>query len=507
MRQIAADVVAPAARRIANGDERVDGFPRDVFEGLAAAGLFRLPYKSEVGGDGLSHPVTATAVAIEELAYCSSSVAAIFDVHCILAGNALAHGTEEQQQAWLTHVADGSMIGAFATTEPEASSDLSPQAIQTVANRTDQGWVLNGHKRWISNSPVADFIVTLARTGDRLSMFIVDTTLPGVSVGMPDQKMGNRGQLTADVRYDNVQLGDDALLGGVEGQGLRHALATLTLGRIGIAAAGVGMAQAAFDHAIVHLSERRAFGRPIAANQHWQFLMADRATESRTRALCISRRRCDETPVNFFPNPKLRWRNTTPLAFRSISPATRSKPSAGLDSRANSAPTELQAQSRRSTATAKSARSTKAPTKFRSGLSPAISSVRKSPVNLRGRPPEVIRWQTLRLTVPSRSDKQPRIQLLDSAGPISIQISPGVYCWRPSERMKISLGQMLERLHRLLCRKTMRYPNEIVDYLRGQSRPRQSAFRIESSGMARAGLSRRAQRARTRRDNPCHALA
>ncbi len=304
MRQIAADVVAPAARRIANGDERVDGFPRDVFEGLAAAGLFRLPYKSEVGGDGLSHPVTATAVAIEELAYCSSSVAAIFDVHCILAGNALAHGTEEQQQAWLTHVADGSMVGAFATTEPEASSDLSPQAIQTVANRTDQGWVLNGHKRWISNSPVADFIVTLARTGDRLSMFIVDTTLPGVSVGVPDQKMGNRGQLTADVRYDNVQLGDDALLGGVEGQGLRHALATLTLGRIGIAAAGVGMAQAAFDHAIVHLSERRAFGRPIAANQHWQFLMADRATEienARTLYLKAALRR---DAGELFPEPE-----------------------------------------------------------------------------------------------------------------------------------------------------------------------------------------------------------
>lgn len=304
VRQTATDVVTPAARRIANGDERVDGFPRDVFDGLATAGLFRLPYESEVGGDGLSHPVTATAVAIEELAYCSSSVAAIFDVHCILAGNALAHGTEAQQQAWLTHVADGSMVGAFATTEPEASSDLSPQAIQTVANRTDQGWILNGHKRWISNSPVADFIVTLARTGDRLSMFIVDTTLPGVSVGVPDQKMGNRGQLTADVRYDNVQLGDDALLGGVEGQGLRHALATLTLGRIGIAAAGVGMAQAAFDHAIAHLSERRAFGRPIAANQHWQFLMADRATEienARTLYLKAALRR---DAGELFPEPE-----------------------------------------------------------------------------------------------------------------------------------------------------------------------------------------------------------
>lgn len=304
VRQVAADVVAPAARRIANGDERADGFPRDVFDELAAAGLFRVPFRSDVGGDGLAHPVTATAVAIEELAYCSSSIAAIFDVHCILAGNALTHGTDAQQQTWLSRVADGSVVGAFATTEPEASSDLSPQAVRTVAERTDQGWVLNGRKRWISNSPAADFIVTLARTGDRLSLFIVDTTLQGVRVGEPDLKMGNRGQLTADVTYDDVRLGDDALLGGVEGQGLRQALATLTLGRIGIAAAGVGMAQAAFDHAVAHLSQRHAFGRPVAANQHWQFLMADRATEienARTLYLKAALRR---DAGELFPEPE-----------------------------------------------------------------------------------------------------------------------------------------------------------------------------------------------------------
>lgn len=278
-RRIAAAVVEPAAARIANGDERVDGFPREVFDALAAEGLFQVPFTREVGGEGLTHPVTATAVVIEELAYYSSSISAVFDVHCILAGNALAHGTPEQQQRWLRQVAPGSVVGAFATTEPEASTDLSPQAVQTVAERRGDKWVLNGRKRWISNSPVAGFIVTLARTSERLSMFIVDTTLPGVRVGEPDLKMGNRGQLTADVYFDNVELTDNDLLGGVEGNGLRHALATLTLGRIGIAAAGVGMAQAAFDHAVSHLTTREAFGKPIAANQHWQFLMAERATE------------------------------------------------------------------------------------------------------------------------------------------------------------------------------------------------------------------------------------
>lgn len=303
-RKIATDVVAPTARQIANGDERVDGFPRDVFDGLGTAGLFRVPFGTGVGGEGLAHPVTATAVVIEELAYYSSSIAAVFDVHCILAGNALTHGTDAQQQRWLRPVADGTMVGAFATTEPEASSDLSPQAVQTVAVRHGHSWILNGRKRWISNSPVAGFIVTLARTGDRLSMFIVDTTLPGVRVGEPDQKMGNRGQLTADVWFDDVELTSEDLLGGVEGQGLRQALATLTLGRIGIAAAGVGMAQAAFDHAVAHLSTREAFGRKIAANQHWQFLMAERATEiENARSLYLKaalRRDAGET----FPEPE-----------------------------------------------------------------------------------------------------------------------------------------------------------------------------------------------------------
>ncbi|MFG2953593.1 acyl-CoA dehydrogenase family protein [Streptomyces sp. NPDC048291] len=279
VRRIAEHEVAPHAAAIAGGDERTDGFPRQVFDALATAGVFRIPFAGEVGGDGLTHPASATAAAIEELAYFSSSVAAVFDVHCILAGNALRQGTEEQRQRWLRKVAEGTVVGAFATTEPDASSDLSPEAIQTEAVRTETGWVLNGHKRWISNSPVAGFVVVLARTGTRLSMFIIDTTLPGVEVGLADRKMGNRGQLTADIWFTGVHLSDGDLLGGAEGHGLRHALSTLTYGRIGIAAAAVGMAQAAFDHSVAHLSTRHAFGKPVAANQHWQFLLAERATE------------------------------------------------------------------------------------------------------------------------------------------------------------------------------------------------------------------------------------
>ena len=307
VREIASRVVAPVAAPIANGDERVDGFPREVFEALAAEGLYRIPFGTDVGGDGLEHPATATAVAVEELAYYSNSVAAIFDVHCILAGNAVNQGSPEQRERWLKPLINGELVGAFATSEPAASSDLSPAAVSTRADPDGSsdtaGWVLNGRKRWITNSVVAGFIVVLARTGERLSTFIVPTNTPGLTVGTPDRKLGNRGQITADVILEDVRLGSEALL-GTEGGGLKIALQTLTYGRIGIGAAGVGMAQAAFDHTAAHLATRHAFGGPLAGKQHWQFLMADRATEleiARSLYLKAALRLDDGNP---FPEPE-----------------------------------------------------------------------------------------------------------------------------------------------------------------------------------------------------------
>ena len=110
-------IVAPAAAGIAGGDERLDGFPRDVFDALARAGLFRVPF-GPVGGDGIVYPATATAVTVEELAYCSSSVAAVFDVHSILAGNALDQGSTQQRARWLVPLLAGEIVGAFATSSP-----------------------------------------------------------------------------------------------------------------------------------------------------------------------------------------------------------------------------------------------------------------------------------------------------------------------------------------------------------------------------------------------------
>jgi butyryl-CoA dehydrogenase len=287
VREIADEHLAPVAHQLANQDERDDGFPSGVFAVLARSGLFRVPFPKDVGGEGLQFPAAATATAVEELGYHSNSVAAIFDVHCILAGNALNQGTAEQRQRWLGPIVAGDIVGAFATSEPGASSDLSPQAVQTIAEPRSGGWVLNGRKRWITNSVAAGVIVVLARTGTRLTTFIVPTDVPGVSVGTPDRKLGNRAQITADVILQDVRLDDSHVL-GEPGRGLSVALQALTYGRIGIGAAGVGMAQAAFDRTVAHLVTRSAFGSSLASKQHWQFLMADRATELETaRALYL----------------------------------------------------------------------------------------------------------------------------------------------------------------------------------------------------------------------------
>lgn len=269
--------VAPRGAEIAETQESKTSFPADVFEAMGAAGLFAIPFAAEDGGSGLINPVCATAVAIEELSYHSSSIGAIYDVHCILAGNALAAGSETIRARWLRPLIEGSLIGAFATTEPGASSDLSPHAVRTRAERDASGYLVSGRKRFISNAPVADLIVVLANAESGLTLFVVDTSSDGVEIGEPDRKLGNRGQLTADVILDRVRIPETNRIGG-EGQGLRIALETLTYGRVGIAAAGVGMAQAAFDRAVAHLKQREAFGQRLAEFQHWQFRMADHAT-------------------------------------------------------------------------------------------------------------------------------------------------------------------------------------------------------------------------------------
>jgi alkylation response protein AidB-like acyl-CoA dehydrogenase len=278
VREFAEKEVEPIAYELAQQEETKENFPMDVFNKMASQGLFQIPFPKEYGGRGLKYPVCATAVAIEELAYASNSIAAIYDVHCILAGHSLMYGSEELKGRYFKALIRGEIIGCFATTEPEASSELSARSVKTTAKRERNKWIINGKKRFITNAPVGDFVSTLCLIEGRLSEIVVDLHAKGVTVGEPDKKMGNRGQLTSDIWMDSVEVPEENLIGEI-GRGLHIALGTLTYGRIGIGASGVGMAQAAFDEAVDYMKKREVFAKKIAQFQYWQFRMAERAVQ------------------------------------------------------------------------------------------------------------------------------------------------------------------------------------------------------------------------------------
>lgn len=273
--------LAPHARDIGTREESADSFPWEAFRGLAEEGLFAAPFGADFGA-GLAHPMLATCTVTEEIAYHSSSMAGVYDGQCILVPQTLTYASDELRARLIPELTSGRTAFSFATTEPETSSDLTAERMQTVAEPTADGdYLLNGRKRWITNSVVAGWVSVLVRAGadsDRAAMFLVDLSTPGIRIGAPDLKMGHRGQITADIVFDDVRVPAGNLL-GQWGAGLGVALSALVRGRIGIGAAGVGVAQAALDLAVQRLRTRQVFGGPLGAMQHWQFTMAQRATE------------------------------------------------------------------------------------------------------------------------------------------------------------------------------------------------------------------------------------
>ncbi|WP_244223479.1 acyl-CoA dehydrogenase family protein [Amycolatopsis circi] len=278
MRTAVAERLAPYAREIGRREETADSFPWKAFRGLAEAGAFAVPFTAEYGR-GLAHPLLGTCTVTEEIAYHSSSMAGVYDGQCILVPKALSFAGAELQARLLPGLISGDLVFSFATTEPDASSDLSVDSLRTEAVEDGDGFVVNGRKRWITNSVVADWVTVLCRTGNGMTMLAVDLkNSEGVRVGKPDLKMGHHGQLTADIVFENVRVPRENVL-GQPGKGLSVALACLTYGRIGIAAAGVGVAQSALDLAVARLRSRHLFGKPLGAMQHWQYRLAERATE------------------------------------------------------------------------------------------------------------------------------------------------------------------------------------------------------------------------------------
>jgi alkylation response protein AidB-like acyl-CoA dehydrogenase len=270
--------LAPVAREIAQTPETRDSFPWSAFRGLASDGCFAVPFPAPHGA-GLEHPMLATCIVTEEIAYESSSMAGVYDGQCILNARCLSFAREEVRDRVLPALISGESAFSFATTEPDASSDLSPTTLKTVARRTDDGFVVNGRKCWITNSVVADWVCVLCRDGDEqaMTMLLVDMRSPGVTVGEPDTKMGHHGQITADIVFEDVEVPAEHVL-GEPGRGLGVALASLAAGRVGIGAAGVGVAQAAMDLAVERLGTRELFGKKLGEMQHWQYRLAEHAT-------------------------------------------------------------------------------------------------------------------------------------------------------------------------------------------------------------------------------------
>ncbi len=279
VRAFADSVLRPIARELNCEPERRDGFRHDVFDRMASAGLFAIPFPEDVGGRALRYPTLATLSVLEELAYYAPGIASsMYDAQAILVGNTLNQAPPALRGEFLPRLVRGEFVASFATSEPGASTDLSVRSVQTVAHRHDEGWLVTGRKRWITNAVAARYVILLCRTGDALSLLFVDMHAPGVSVSDPDMKMGNHAQLTADIEFKNVLVPHHHVLGEI-GAGLRSALGSLVLGRMGIGAVGVGMAQRAFDISSHYISHRSVFERPIAAFQHWQFRFAEHAMQ------------------------------------------------------------------------------------------------------------------------------------------------------------------------------------------------------------------------------------
>ena len=255
-------------------------YPEDAVRGMGELGLLGMIVPEEWGGAGadtLTH-----AVALEEIAAGDGACSTIMAVHnSVVCLPILNYGSDAQKERFLRPLATGGKLGAFALTEPTAGSDAG--AIDTRAEKIGNKYVLNGTKQFITSGKNADLVIVFAITdpmaGNKgMSAFIVPTETPGYQVASIEHKMGQRASDTCQLVFDDMELTPDLLL-GEEGQGYRIALSNLEGGRIGIAAQAIGMARAAYEHAVAYARERVTFGKPIIEHQAVIFRLAEMRTK------------------------------------------------------------------------------------------------------------------------------------------------------------------------------------------------------------------------------------
>ncbi|TDD83055.1 acyl-CoA dehydrogenase [Actinomadura darangshiensis] len=276
VRSFAAERIRPAAEDL----DATERFPAEIYQGMGELGLFGITVPEADGGSGGT--VADYVTVMEELSYGYASIADQCGL-VELVGSLLARfGTAEQKKTYLPDLLAGTKRCAYALTEPQAGSDLG--ALSTRARRDGDGWLLTGEKIYIHNAPVADFAMVLAVTDPEkrkrggMSMFLVDTALPGVTRAYHEKKMGQRASQVGGFVFDEVRLPAHALL-GEEGAGFGAVMSVLEKGRLGIAALANGISRAALDTAREHARSRRQFGKPIAEFQAVAFSLADMATD------------------------------------------------------------------------------------------------------------------------------------------------------------------------------------------------------------------------------------
>ena len=274
-RDVAERVLAPkAAARDVSGE-----FPLLELRELAKLGLLGIAVPAELGGSGAD--AIAYSLAMQELARGDAAVAVAVSVTNMVAELIVQHGSPAVAARWVPPIVGGELVcGAFALSEPEAGSD--PASIRTAATRTASGWRLSGTKQWITSGDRAGAMVVWAVTdpaaGHRgITAFLVDTRAKGISVARLEDKLGLHGSSTAQLVLEDVEVGDDAVLGAV-GQGFALAMRALDGGRIGIASQALGIARGALDAAVRYAGERHTFGQAIIRHQAVGNMLADGAT-------------------------------------------------------------------------------------------------------------------------------------------------------------------------------------------------------------------------------------
>lgn len=270
--------------------EKTGAFPRAIVKKMGELGLLGIPIPEKYGGSEMDF--TSYIIAINELSRVSATVGVILSVHTSVGTTPILYfGTEEQKQKYIPKLASGEYLGAFALTEPSAGSDAG--ALKTRAVKKSDHYSLNGSKVFITNGGEADTYIVFASTdpekGSRgITAFIVEKDTPGFIIGKPEKKMGLHGSSTVQLTFEDAKVPLENRL-GEEGEGFKVALANLEVGRIGIAAQALGIAEAALAYSTEYAKERNQFGKPIAHQQGVGFKLADMATSVEAAKLLVYR--------------------------------------------------------------------------------------------------------------------------------------------------------------------------------------------------------------------------